>query len=92
MQNAGLDDAQVGIKIAWRNINNFRYTNNTTLMAERKEELRSLLMRVKEESENSGLKFNIQKTKIMKSGPIGSWQIELENVNAVTNFILFFWL
>ena len=93
MQNAGLDESWAVIKISGRNINYLRYADDTTLMAERKEELRSLLMRVKEESENSGLKFNIQKTKIMKSGPIGSWQIELENVNAVTNFILFFfWL
>ena len=70
MQNAGLDDAQVGIKIAWRNINNFRYTNNTTLMAESKEELKNLLMKVKRRVEKAGLKLNIQKTKMMASGPI----------------------
>ena len=73
MRNAGLDEAQAGIKIAGRNINNFRYADDTTLMAESKEELKSLLMRVKEESEKTGLKFNIQKTKIMASGPIASW-------------------
>ena len=73
MRNAGLDEAQAGIKIAGRNINNFRYADDTTLMAESKEELKSLLMRVKEESEKTGLKFNIQKTKTMASGPIASW-------------------
>ena len=76
MRNAGLDEAQAGIKIAGRNINNFRYADDTTPMAESKEELKSLLMKVKEESENTGLKFNIQKTKIMASGPITSWQID----------------
>ena len=89
MQNAGLDESWAGIKIAGRNISYLKYADYTTLMAERKEELKSLLMRVKEESENSGLKLNIQKTKIMKSGPIASWQIELENVDAVTDFIFF---
>ena len=78
MQNVGLDEAQAGIKIAGRNINNLRYANDTTLMAENKEELKSLLMKVKEESEKGGLKLNIQKTKIMASGPITSWQIEGE--------------
>ena len=73
MRNAELDEAQAGIKIAWRNINNLRYANDTTLMAESKEELKSLLMKVEEESEKVGLKFNIQKTKIMTSGPIMSW-------------------
>ena len=76
MQNAGLDEAQTGIKIAGININNLRYTDDTTLMAESKEELKSLLMKVKEESEKAGLKLNIQKTKIMASGPIISWQID----------------
>ena len=88
MQNAGLDEAQAGIKIARRNINNFRYANDTTLMAEIEEELKSLLMRVKEESKKVGLKLNIQKTKIMASGPITSWQIDWETVEAVTDFIL----
>ena len=74
MRNAGLEEAQAGIKIARRNINNLRYTDDTTLMAESKEELKSLLMKVKEESEKAGLKLNIQKTKIMASGPITSWQ------------------
>ena len=74
MQNAGLDDSQVGIEIAWKNINNLRYTNNTTLMAESKEELKSLLTKVKEKSEKASLKLNIKKTKIMASGPITSWQ------------------
>ena len=78
MRNAGLDEAQAGIKIARRNINNLRYVGDTTLMAESKEELRSLLMRVKEESERAGLKLNIKKTKIMASGPMTSWQIEGE--------------
>ena len=76
MRNAGLEEAQAGIKIARRNINNFRYANNITFMAESKEELKSLLMKVKEESEKVGLKLNIQKTKIMASGPITSWQID----------------
>ena len=80
MQNAGLDEAQAGIKIAWRNISNLRYADNTTLMAESKEELESLLMKVKEESENVGLKLNIQKTKIKASCPITSWQIDGETV------------
>ena len=85
MQNTRLDKAQAGIKIARRNINNLRNANNTTLMAESKEELKSLLMKVKEESENVGLTFNIQKTKIMASGPITSWEIDGE---IVTDFIL----
>ena len=76
MQNAGLDEAQAGIKIAGRNINNLRYTDDTILMAESKEELKSLLMKVKEESEKVGLKLNIKKTKIMSSGPITSWEID----------------
>ena len=87
MRNAGLDEAQAGIKIAGRNINNLRYANDTTLMAESKEELNSLLMKVKEESEKAGLKLNIQKTKIMASGPITSWQIDGETMETVTNFI-----
>ena len=76
MRNAGLEEAQAGIKIAGRNINNLRYADDTTLMAEREEELKSLLMKVKEESEKAGLKLNIQKSKIMASGPITSWQME----------------
>ena len=80
MQNAGLDEAQAGIKIAGRNINNLRYADDTTLMAESKEEPKSLLMKVKEESEKAGLKCNIQKTKIMASGPITSWQIDVESM------------
>ena len=80
MRNAGLDEAQAGIKIAGRNINNLRYADVTTLMAEREEELKSLLMKVKEESEKVDLKLNIHKTKIMASGPITSWQIEGEKV------------
>ena len=88
MRNAGLDEAQVGIKIAGRNINNLRYADDTTLMAEREEELKSLLMKVKEESEKAGLKLNIQKTKIMASGPITSWQIDGETVETVADFIL----
>ena len=80
MQNAGLNETQAGVKIAGRNINNLRYADNTTLMAESKEELKSLLMKVKEESEKAGLKLNIQKTKIMASGPITSWQIDGETV------------
>ena len=89
MQNARLDEAQDGIKIAGRNINNLRYADDTTLMAESKEELKSLLMKVKEESEKVGLKLNIQKTKIMVSGPITSWQIDGETMETVTEFI--FW-
>ena len=85
--NAGLDEAQAGIKIAGKNINNLRYANDSTLMAENKEELKTLLMRVKEESEKASLKLNFQKTKIMASGPITWWQIEGEKVEAVTNFI-----
>ena len=87
MRNAELDEAQAGIKIAGRNINNVRYADDTTLMAESKKELKSLLMKVKEESEIIGLKFNIQKTKIMASGPISSWQIDGEPVETVANFI-----
>ena len=87
MQNAGLE-AQAGIKIAGRNINNLRYADNITLMAESKEELKSLLMKVKEESEKVGLKLNIQKTKIMESSPITSWQIDGETMETVTDFIL----
>ena len=89
MQNAGLDEAQAGIKIARRNINNLRYADDTTLMAESEEELKSLLMKVKEESEKAGLKLNIQKTMIMLSGPITSWQIDGETMETVTGFI--FW-
>ena len=88
MQNAGLDKAQVGIKIAGRNINNPRYADDTTLMAESEEELKSLLMKVKEESEKLVLKLNIQKTKIMTSSPISSWQIDAETMETVTDFIL----
>ena len=88
MRNAGLDEAQVGIKIAKRNINNLRDADDTTVMAESKEELKSLLMKVKEKSEKLGLKFNIQKTKIMASGPITSWQIVWETVKTVVDFIL----
>ena len=86
MQNDGLDEAQAGIKIARRNINNLRYADDTTLLAESKEELKSLLMKVKEESENVGLKLNIQKTKIMASCPITSWQIDGEAMETVTDF------
>ena len=89
MRKAGLDKAQAGIKIARGNINSLRYADDTTLMAESKEELTSLLMKVKEESEKVGLKLNIQKTKIMASGPITSWQIDGETVEAGTDFI--FW-
>ena len=89
MQNARLDEAQAGIKIAGRNINNLRYADDTTLMAESKEEIKSILMKVKEESEKVGLKLNIQKTKIMASGPITSWQIDGETMETVTDFI--FW-
>ena len=88
MQNTGLAEAQAGIKIAGRNINNLRYAGDTTLMAESEEELRSLLMKMKEDSENFGLKLNIQKTKIMASGPITSWQIDGETMEIVSDFIL----
>ena len=88
MRNAGLEEAQSGIKVARRNINNLRYADDTTLMAESEEELKSLLMKVKEESENVGLKLNIQKIKIMASGPITSWQIDRETVETVADFIL----
>ena len=87
MRNARLHEAQAGIKISRRNINNFRYADDTTLMAESEEELKSLLMKVKEESEEVGLKLNIQKTKIMASGPITSWQIDWETVETMTDFI-----
>ena len=86
MRNTRLDEAQAGTKIAGRNINNFRYADDTTLMAESEEELKSLLMKVKEESEKVGLKLNIQKTKIMASGPITSWQIDGETMETVTDF------
>ena len=86
MRNAGLDEAQAGIMIARRNINNLRYADDTTLTAESEEELKTLLMKVKEESENAGLKLNIQKTKIMASGPITSWQIDGETVETVVVF------
>ena len=89
MRNAGLEEAQAGIKIAGRNINNLRYAEDTTLMVESEEELKSLLMKVKEESEKVGLKLNIQKTKIMASGPITSWQIDGETVETVSDFIFF---
>ena len=88
MRNAGWDEAQAGIKIARRNINNLRYADDTTLMAESEEELKSLLMKVKEESEKAGLKLNIQKTKILASGPVTSWQIDGETVETVADFIL----
>ena len=87
MRNAGLEETQTGIKIAGRNINNLRYTDDTTLMAESEELLKSLLMEVKEESENIGLKLNIQKTKIMVSGPTTSWEIDGETVETVSDFI-----
>ena len=87
MRNAGLDEAQAGIKIAGRNINNLRYADDTTLMAESEEEVKSLLMKVKVESEKVGLKLNIQKTKIMASGPITSWEIDGETVETVSDFI-----
>ena len=87
MQNAGLDEAQAGIKIAGRNINNLRYADDTTLMAESEEELKSLLMKVKEEIEKVGLKLNIQKMKIMASSPITSWEIDGETVETVSDFI-----
>ena len=86
MQNAWLDEAQAGIKIAGRNINNLRYADDTTLMAESEEELKSLLMRVKEEGEKVGLKLNTQKTKIMASGPITSWEMDWETVETVSDF------
>ena len=89
MRNAGLEEAQAGIKIAGRNIDNFRYANDTTLMAESEEELKSLLMKVKEESDKVDLKLNIQKTKIMASGPITSWEIDGETVETVADII--FW-
>ena len=88
MRNIGLDEAQIGIKIAGRNINNLRYADGTTLMAESEEKLKSLLMKVKEESEKVGLKLNIQKTKIVASSPITSWQIDGETVETMTDFIL----
>ena len=95
MRNAGLEETRVGIKIARRTINNLRYADDTTLMAESEEELESLLMKVKEESEKVGLNLNIQKTKIMASGPITSWQIDRETVETVSDFIylfIYFWL
>ena len=91
MRNAGMEEAQAGIKIARRNINHLRYADDTALMAENEEELKSLLMKVNEESEKVGLKLNIQKTKIMASGPIISWEIDGERVEIVSDFI-FFWL
>ena len=87
MRNTGLEEAQTGIKIARRNINNLRYADDTTLMAQSEEELKSLLMKVKEESEKVGLKFNIQKTKILASSPITSWEIDGETVETVSDFI-----
>ena len=87
MRNAGLDEAQAGIKVAGRNVNNLRYADDTTLMAESKEELKSLLLKVKEESEKVGLKFNTQETKIMTSGSTTSWQIDGETVETVSDFI-----
>ena len=90
MRNAGLDEAQAGIKIAGRNINNLRYADDTTLMAECEEKLENLLMKVKEESENVGLKLSIQKTKFMASGPMTSWQIDEETMETVTDYFL--WL
>ena len=88
MRNTGLEEAQAGIKIAGRSLNNLRYADDTTLMAESEKELKNLLMKVKEESEKVGLKFSIQKTKIMASGPITSWQIDGETMETVTDFIL----
>ena len=88
MQNVGLDEAQAGIKIAGRNINNLRYTDDTTLMAENEEKLKNLLTKVKEESEKAGLKLNIQKTKIMASGPITSWQIDGETMETMSDYFL----
>ena len=90
MRNTGLEEAQAGIKIARRNMNNLRYADDTTLMAESEEELKSLLMKVKEESEKAGLKLNIQKTKILASGPITSWQIDGETLETVADFV--FWV
>ena len=90
MRNTGLEEAQAGIKIAGRNINNLRHADDTTLMAESKEELKSLLMKVKEESEKVGLKLNIQKTKIMSFSPITSWEIDGETVETVSDFIFWF--
>ena len=87
MRNAGLEEAQAGIKVAWRNINNLRYADDTTLMAESEEELKSLLVKVREESEKVGLKLNIQKTKITAFGPIASWEIDGETVETVDDFI-----
>ena len=87
MQNDGVDESQAGIKTIGRNVNNVRYADDTTLMAESEEELKSLLMKVKEESENSGLKYNIQNTKIMESGPITSWQTDVETMETVRDFI-----
>ena len=89
MRNTGLEEAQIEIKIAWRSINNLKYVDDTTLMEESKEELKSLLMKVKEKSENFGLKLNVRNTKIMASGPITSWQIDGETVETVADFI--FW-
>ena len=91
IQNAELDEAQAGIKVSGRNINNFRYANDTTLIAESEEELKSLLMKVKEENEKTGLKLNIRKTKIMVSSPITSWQIDGETMEAVADFIFLGW-
>ena len=91
LRNAGLEEAQAGIKTAGRNVNNLRYAEDTTLMAESEEELKNLVMKVKEESEKVGLKLNIQKTKIMASGPITSWQIDGETVETVADFILGAW-
>ena len=88
MRNAGLEETQAGIKIARRNINNLRYADDTTLMAKSEEEVKSLLMKVKEESEKVGLKLNIQKTKLMASGPITSWEIDGETVETMSDFIL----
>ena len=88
MRNAGLDEAQAGIKISGRNINNLRYADDTTLIAEGEEELKSFLMKVKEESEKVGLKLNIQKTKIMASGPTSSWQIDRETMETVKHYFL----
>ena len=90
MRNAGLEEAQAGIKFAGRNINNLRYADDTTLMAEREEELKSLLIKVKVESEKVGIKFNIQKTKIMASGPITSWEIDGETVETVSDYLFGF--
>ena len=91
MRNAGLEETEAGIKIGGRNINNLRYADDTTLMAESKEKLKSLLMKVKEESEKAGLKLKIQKTKIMASSPITSWQIDGTTIESVTDFIFYFW-